>query len=245
MTRYKITIEYDGTNLSGWQKQKNALSVQQYLDEAIFAFSQERPETIAAGRTDAGVHARGQVVSFDLTKSFSLYNIQQGLNFHLQGKPLSVLKAEEVPDDFSARFSAKKRHYLYHIINRSAPIILEEKRAWQVFEDLDIYNMREAAHFLHGNHDFTSFRSTECQAKSAQKTLDNINIRKEGENIFIEVSALSFLHNMVRNIVGTLKLAGTGKIKPEDIIKILEARDRSKAGQTAPACGLYFMKVEY
>lgn len=245
MPRYKITIEYDGTGLVGWQKQKGKKSVQQLLEKAIEGFCQENVKTTAAGRTDAGVHALAQIVHFNLSKKHPLRNIQHGINHHLNEAPISVLKAEIVSDDFSARFNAKKRYYRYHIINRAAPPKVYKNRAWHIPQKLDSKAMKKGAEFFIGKHDFTSFRSTECQAKSPVKTLEEVKITKRGEHIYIDVSARSFLHNMVRNITGTLVLIGRGKLQPEKIKEILKAKDRRAAGPTAPAYGLYLTKVRY
>jgi tRNA pseudouridine38-40 synthase len=243
--KYKITIEYDGTNLVGWQKQPNQLSVQESIENAIYSLSQEKVEVIGAGRTDAGVHATGQVAHFDLQKEFPENNIRAGINFYLTEKPIVILNAKKVDDDFHARFSAQKRYYKYALLNRSSPAVLDKNRVWHMPMPLDIYEMERAADFLLGNHDFSSFRSSECQAKNPVKTLDEVDIEQYEDFIFFHVSAKSFLHNMVRNIVGTLVDVGTGKIKADDIPKILAAKDRTKAGQTAPACGLYFEGVDY
>lgn len=245
MPRYKAIIEYDGTDFSGWQRQKDVLSVQQLLEEAIERFSEEVVTTRAAGRTDAGVHAKGQVVHFDLSKDYPIKNIREGINFHLKTDAISMLEVEKTDEEFDARFSAKKRFYQYRIINRSSPLAINKNRAWHVREKLDIKKMQEAANILIGKHDFTSFRATQCQAKSPLKTLDNINITEHNEEILINFDAPSFLHHMVRNIVGTLKLVANGKISKEDVKEMLDAKDRSAAGPTAPAHGLYFMKVEY
>ncbi len=247
MQRYKAIVEYDGTGLAGWQAQKSPAmpTVQEFIEEAIFKFCQETVRVQCSGRTDAGVHARGQVIHFDLEAERELYKIQHGINYHLENKPTALLNIEKVHAEFNARFDAKKRYYRYHIINRQAPLVLEKNRAWCIHKELDIPAMREAAGFLVGQHDFSSFRAAECQANSPIKTLDKISISQEGDTVYIDVEGLSFLHNMVRNIVGTLKLVGEGKWQPADVKKALEAKDRCAAGPTAPACGLYFMKVDY
>ncbi len=242
---YKAIIEYDGTGLSGWQRQKEHISVQQLLEEAIFAFSQEEIQVQASGRTDAGVHARGQVINFRLEKKFSPFSIINGINFHLNKAAIAVIDIEEIDDEFNARFNAKKRYYRYHIINRTARLTIDRDRAWHVANELDINAMSKAAQYFIGNHDFTSFRASACQSKSPVKTIDNITITKEGDNIYIDIEALSFLHHMVRNIVGTLIKVGKGDWQAEYVEDILDAKDRRKAGATAPACGLYFMKVDY
>ena len=245
MPKYKITIEYDGTNLVGWQKQPNQASIQSILEDAIFYLSQEHVDLTAAGRTDAGVHALGQVAHFELKKDFTENNIRQGINFHIKNKSVAVVAVEKVLADFSARFSAKKRYYKYAILNRSSVPALDRNRVWHVPQELDINAMKKAAKYFKGNHDFTSFRATECQAKSPVKTLDKIKIEQVGEYIYLYFSAKSFLHHMVRNMTGTLVEVGLGRKNPKDIPQILKAKDRAKAGQTAPACGLYFVKVDY
>jgi tRNA pseudouridine38-40 synthase len=243
--RYKITIEYDGTGLAGWQRQKNKISVQEILEESIEKLTQEKVLTVASGRTDAGVHARGQVVHFDLQKEFDEHNIRHGLNFYLVEKPVAVIDSKIVAEDFHARFSSKKRYYRYIILNRPSPSKLDKYRAWFVPQYLDVPLMQQAAKHLEGHHDFSSFRSSECQANSPVKTLDEIKITREGDFIFFDISAKSFLHNMVRNLVGTLKAVGIKKLSPDAIPEILAAKNRSKAGETAPPQGLYFMKVDY
>lgn len=245
MPRYKLTLEYDGTGLAGWQRQNDVPSVQQHLEEAIFRYCQEPAETAAAGRTDAGVHARGMVAHMDISTARDLYSIRQGLNYHLENKPVAVLEVEEVTEDFHARFSAKKRHYRYIIINRPSKLVLDENRAWHLYRKLDIRAMTMGAQYLLGHQDFSSFRAAGCQSSGPMRTLDSITIHTMDDQIIFEVSALSFLYHMVRNIVGTLAEVGMGERTPADVWKILQAKDRNVAGQTAPACGLYFMKVEY
>jgi tRNA pseudouridine38-40 synthase len=245
MYRYKLTIEYDGTNLTGWQKQQHLPSVQQILEQALENFLQEPVKACAAGRTDAGVHARGQVVHFDTTKEHPPYIIIRALNFYLKKTPLSVLAAEPVETNFHARFSATKRHYQYIIINRISSVVLEKNRVWHVKEYLDIELMRQAAIILVGTHDFTSFRATECQSKSPIKTLEQLAIDRIDERIIIKLSARSFLHHMCRNIVGTLRLVGNGKWPVEQVAHALLARNRKACGPAAPACGLYLEKIEY
>lgn len=245
MQRFKLTIEYDGTGLAGWQKQENAPSVQGYLEEALLRFTGLPLSTIAAGRTDAGVHARGQVVHVDFSKEYPLHTITNALNFHLKPHPIAVLQAEAVSDTFHARFSALKRAYTYRIINRNARLALEYLRAWQIHTDLSIERMQEGAQYLLGKHDFTSFRAVACQAASPVKTLESIHCEQYENEILVHVTAPSFLHHMVRNIVGTLVMVGTGKWEPSHIEQILLAKNRAKAGPTAPAYGLYFMKAVY
>ena len=248
--RYKITIEYDGTNILGWQRQIDGPSVQEYLENAISLLQSDTSELVqiqGAGRTDAGVHALAQVAHFDLERDIEDWKLRDAINFHLreQSAPVVVLNVEKAPQEFNARFSAKGRGYIYKIINRRTPSILKQNRAWWVPVELNIEKMRQGAKHLLGNHDFSSFRAAACQAKSPIKTLDKIDITQQGEEIIFEVEARSFLHHQVRNIVGTLKMVGDGHLQPDDVKKILEAKDRKAAGPTAPACGLYLSKVWY
>ena len=245
--RYKITIEYDGTNLQGWQRQNEGVSVQYYLEEAILGFSHQNVEVFAAGRTDAGVHATAQVAHFDLETSMDLFHLREAINARLRNleAPVSVLEVEEVDDSFHARFSAKGRGYIYRILNRRAPTVLQKDRVWVVGYPLDVEKMRLATQYLLGNHDFSSFRGAGCQAKSPIKTLDRLDIVQHEDEIDFILEAKSFIYHQVRNIVGTLKCVGDGKLSPEDVKTILEAKDRKKAGPTAPACGLYLNKVVY
>ena len=245
MHRYKLHLEYDGTPFVGWQMQENRPSVQSCLIEAVKAFSGEDVIPRGAGRTDAGVHALGQVSHFDLAKDWEPDKVRDALNAQLRPDPISVLNCERAAEDFDARFSAKARHYLYRIVDRRAPLALERNRAWGVFRPLDAEAMHEAARTLIGNHDFTTFRSTECQAPSPVKTLDRLEISRHGEVIRIEVSARSFVHNQVRSMVGSLKLVGDGRWTKRDLKQALEARDRNACGQVAPPCGLYLVKVDY
>jgi len=245
MPRYKLTLEYDGTPFVGWQMQENGPSVQDRLIEAVRAFSGEEVIPRGAGRTDAGVHALAQVAHFDLAKDWEPGKVRDALNAQLRPDPISVLACEGAPKNFDARFSAKARHYLYRIVDRRAPLALERKRAWGVFRPLDAETMHEAAQTLIGNHDFTTFRSTECQAKSPVKTLDRLDVSRHAEVIRIETSARSFLHNQVRSMVGSLKLVGEGGWTKRDLKQALEARDRNACGPVAPACGLYLVKVDY
>ena len=244
MPKYKITIEYDGSNYAGWQRQDNGISIQESIEKAIIQLTGEKIIIFGAGRTDAGVHALGQVAHFDLKKIFNTDNIRDGLNQYLRPQPISVLKAEEVDDDFHSRFSAKSRTYQYNISNRRAPLTIDKNKSWAVFKKLDVNKMEfEAKHFL-GNHNLDAFRSAHCQSKSAIKTIDSILIIKKNENISIRVSAKSFLHSQVRIMVGTLVEIGKGKII-KSIKRIIEEEKRSQAGITAPACGLYLIAVEY
>ncbi len=245
MPRYKLTLEYDGSPFCGWQRQADLMSVQQALEEAIERFSGGSVVTQAAGRTDAGVHALGQVVTFDLEASREPFKVREALNFHLKPHPIAVLKAEKVADDFEARFSATARHYEYRILNRRARPALEEGRVWHVPVKLDADAMHEAAQLILGKHDFTTFRAAECQAKSPVKTLDRLDVSRQAEMVVITSSARSFLHHQVRSMVGSLKLVGEGRWTPGDFRAALDARDRSRCGTLAPATGLYLTRVDY
>jgi len=247
MTRYKMTIEYDGTNLVGWQKQDAGDSVQGFLEKALSGFAHQQIDIFAAGRTDAGVHALGQVAHFDLETEMDLYHLREAFNAHLREMkaPVSVLEIENVADDFHARFSAKKRAYLYRILNRRAHSVLLENRVWHVNFKLDVEKMRQAAQFLLGYHDFSAFRGAGCQAPSPLKTLDRLDVVQNGDEIDFYVEAKSFLYHQVRNMVGTLKMVGDGHLKPQDIQTILGSKKREEAGVTAPASGLYLSKIEY
>jgi tRNA pseudouridine38-40 synthase len=245
MPRYKLTIEYDGTPFIGWQAQDNGVSVQGVLTEAIVAFAGERVVVAGAGRTDTGVHALGQVAHIDLAKPWNVDRIRDGINFHVRPQPVAVLVAEEVAADFDARFSAVKRHYLYRIANRRADLTLELNRAWRVPRPLDDAAMHAAAQRLIGKHDFTTFRSTECQAKSPMKTLDQLDVAREGDNVRIVASARSFLQHQVRSMVGSLIHVGEGKWSADDLATALAARDRTRCGQVAPPHGLYLVRVDY
>jgi tRNA pseudouridine38-40 synthase len=245
MPRYKLTLEYDGTPYIGWQMQENGASVQARLAEAIKSFSGEYGIPRGAGRTDAGVHALGQVAHFALTKDWANETVRDALNALLRPDPISVLACEKVGDDFDARFSAKARHYLYRIIDRRSPLALERNRAWGVFRALDAHAMDEAAPVLVGHHDFTTFRSTECQADSPEKTLDRLTVSRHAEVIRVEARARSFLHNQVRSMVGSLKLVGEGKWSAADLEAALAARERGRCGPVAPPHGLYLAKVDY
>ena len=245
MNRYKLTIEYFGPGFIGWQKQPVGISVQGVIEDAIFAFTKQKPIVYAAGRTDAGVHAREQVAHFDLDERFDVHRLLRALNHFVLPHKVSIISCEEVSEDFHARFSALKREYEYIILNRSAYSVIDEHRVWHVHQHLDLERMMEGAKFLIGHHDFSSFRAKECQSRSPMKTLDKVDIVQAGEYIKFHLSAKSFLHHMVRNIVGTLAMVGEGKFKPQDVQYILDANDRAVAGVTAPAEGLYFMRVLY
>ncbi|GIK97222.1 MAG: tRNA pseudouridine synthase A [Alphaproteobacteria bacterium] len=245
MTRWKLTVEYDGGGFVGWQRQDNGPSVQQALEEAVARFCGEMVRAHAAGRTDAGVHATGQVVHLDIVKETTAETVRDALNFHLKPAPVAVLTVEPVEDGFHARFSATGRAYLYRIVNRRAPLALERGRAWLVGAPLDAAVMHDAAQVLAGRHDFTSFRAALCQAASPVKTLDRLDVMRHGEEIAIVAEARSFLHHQVRNMVGTLKLVGEGKWTKADVARALAARDRAAAGPTAPPEGLYLTGVKY
>jgi tRNA pseudouridine38-40 synthase len=245
MPRYRITIEYDGGPFVGWQRQANGPSVQQALEEALLRLTGEEVCVQGAGRTDAGVHALGQVAHFDLSRPFSPKSLRDGLNFHLRPAPVVVLEAEEAGEDFHARFSAIRREYLYRILNRRSPPALDRGRVWHVPVPLDAGVMHEAAQVLTGRHDFTTFRASQCQAASPIKTLDLIRVERTGEEIRITVAARSFLHNQVRSIAGSLKLVGEGKWTAGDLRAALKARDRRACGPVAPPEGLYLVRVDY
>lgn len=245
MPRYRLTLEYDGSPFVGWQKQDNGPSVQAALEAAIEKFCGERPATVGAGRTDAGVHALAQVAHFDLTREWPAATVMNALNFHLQPDPIAVLEAEIVAPDFHARLSATRRHYLYRILNRRAPPTIDRDRVWVVPTPLDAVAMHAAAQTLVGAHDFTTFRAAMCQAKSPEKTLDALDVSRQGEEIRVVARARSFLHHQVRNMVGTLKLVGEGKWTADDVARALVARDRAAGGPTAPASGLYLTRVDY
>ncbi|MEO6015152.1 MAG: tRNA pseudouridine(38-40) synthase TruA [Devosia sp.] len=245
MPRYKLTLEYDGTPFSGWQRQADALSVQQVVEEAIEKMAGERVVIQAAGRTDSGVHALGQVVSFDLGKDWDPFRIREALNFHTKPHPVAIVACEAVPDSFEARFSALGRHYEYRMLNRRGRPALEDFRVWHCPMALDADAMHAAAQLILGRHDFTTFRAAECQAKSPEKTLDRLDVLREGEMIVVRASARSFLHSQVRSMVGSLKLVGEGKWSPRDFRNVLDARDRSRCGPLAPPEGLYLVRVDY
>jgi len=243
--RYKLTIEYDGAPFSGWQFQADRTTVQGVLTAALEALTGEKTLVQGAGRTDAGVHARGQVAHIDLAKEWDPGTVRDALNAHLRPHPVAVLAAERVAEDFNARTSARKRHYLYRIVNRRPDLTFDLKYAWRVPRPLDAAAMHEAAQRLVGRHDFTTFRSTECQANSPQKTLDQLDVVRDGVDVLVRASARSFLHNQVRSMVGSLVLAGVGEWSADELARVLAARDRSACGPVAPPDGLYLMKVDY
>ena len=245
MPRYKLTIEYDGAPFVGWQIQDNGPSIQAALIDAVAAFTGERASVNGAGRTDAGVHALGQVAHVDLAKDWDTDTVRDALNAHLRPKPVAVLKAEQVAPDFDARRSAVRRHYFYRIISRRSDLALDRQRVWRVPRLLDADAMHAAAQRLVGHHDFTTFRSTECQAKSPEKTLDKLDVSRAGDEIHVSATARSFLHNQVRSMVGSLVQVGDGKWSADDLARALEARNRTACGPVAPPEGLYLVWVDY
>jgi tRNA pseudouridine38-40 synthase len=245
MPRYKLTIEYDGRPFVGWQRQTNGLAVQEAVEGAIRSLTGAVAPIQAAGRTDAGVHAKGQVAHVDLAKDWRGDRLREALNAHLRMFPVAIVEAERVADDFSARFSATKRHYLYRILNRRAPPTHERGFVWHVARRLDAAAMHEAAQALVGNHDFTTFRAAECQANSPVRTLDRLDVTRDDDMIEIRASALSFLHHQVRSMVGSLEHVGSGRWRIADVASALAARERSRCGANAPAAGLFFMRVDY
>ncbi|WP_439396066.1 tRNA pseudouridine(38-40) synthase TruA [Bradyrhizobium sp. PMVTL-01] len=245
MPRYKLTIEYDGAPFFGWQVQDTLPSVQGALEAAVKAMTGADLRVHGAGRTDAGVHARGQVAHVDVEKQFPPGRFRDGLNAHLRPHPIGVIEAEIVPDTFEARFSAVKRHYRYRIVNTRANLALDAGHAWRVPRKLDAEAMHAAAQRLLGKHDFTTFRDTECQAKSPEKTLDQLDVIRDGREIIVITSARSFLHSQVRSMVGSLVWVGEGRWTADDLSAALAARNRTACGIVAPPDGLYLMKVDY
>ena len=247
MPRFRLDIEYDGSQFAGWQHQADQPTVQQAIEQAIERFCGEEVRLRAAGRTDAGVHATAQVAHVDLAKAWPGDKVRDAVNAHLQmaGARIALLKAAAVPDGFDARFSATGRHYLYRILNRRAPSALEKGKVWWVPKRLDAASMHEAAKLLLGRHDFTTFRSTQCQADSPVRTLDRLDVSREGDLIEVRASARSFLHNQVRSMVGSLKRVGDGSWRAADLKAALDAHDRAACGQVAPPDGLFLIGVDY
>jgi tRNA pseudouridine38-40 synthase len=243
--RYKLIIEYDGTPFVGWQMQEAGLTVQGMLTAAVAAFCGESVALQGAGRTDAGVHALGQVAHVDLGKNWDTDTVRDALNAHLRPHPIAVLSAELVADSFDARFSAVKRHYIYRIVNRRPDLAIDRGRAWRVARLLDADAMHHAAQRLVGRHDFTTFRAAECQAKSPLKTLDQLDVKRFGEDVQIFASARSFLHHQVRSMVGALAFVGESKWSADDVTHALTARDRAACAPVAPPDGLYLVAVDY
>ncbi len=252
MTRYKLTIEYRGSDYSGWQRQPDVPSIQQAIEEAIHKFSGQNAEITVAGRTDAGVHATGQVAHVDLTeftKPMDEFAVMKAINAHLRPQPISVINVEVVNDDFHARFSAVNKLYRYRIINRPSFLTVDQGTAWQIGKPLNVKAMQEGARYLLGHHDFTTFRDSECQAQSPMKTLDRLDLTEKpypgGCEIIVETEGKSFLHHQVRNIVGTLSLVGLERWQPSEVKTALEQKDRTKGGPTAPSDGLFLVRVDY
>jgi tRNA pseudouridine38-40 synthase len=245
MPRYKLVIEYDGAPFVGWQMQDNGLSVQGVLTAAIAAFCGETVPVQGAGRTDAGVHAHGQVAHVDLGKEWDTDTVRDAVNAYLRPHPVAVLSAQIATAEFDARFSATQRHYLYRIVNRRADLTLDREHAWRVARPLDAEAMHHAAQHLVGRHDFTTFRAAECQANSPVKTLQRLDVGRRGEEIHVHASARSFLHTQVRSMVGSLALVGEGKWSTDDVARARDARDRAACGPVAPPDGLYLVRVDY
>jgi len=245
MPRYKITIEYDGSPFVGWQRQDNGLSVQECLETAIRNLCGERVNVYGAGRTDAGVHALGQVAHFDLCKPYPIDTVRDAVNFHLKPQPIAVLNVEVADADFHARFDGRQRRYLYRILARRAPPTLEAGRVWHVPVSLDHEAMHAAAQVLVGRHDFSTFRAAQCQAKSPVKTLSALAVARYGCELHLSARAPSFLHHQVRSMAGSLKLVGEGKWRARDLRAALDACDRSRCGPVAPAQGLYLVGADY
>jgi tRNA pseudouridine38-40 synthase len=245
MPRYRLLIEYDGSPFVGWQMQAGGPSVQGVLTQAISAFADEKATVHGAGRTDAGVHALGQVAHVDLARDWRPDRVRDALNANLRPHPVAVLAVEKTADEFHARFSAKRRHYLYRIVNRRADLALERHRVWRVPRPLDAAAMHAAAQRLIGRHDFTTFRAADCQAKSPVKTLDRLDVEREGDEVRVQASARSFLHHQVRSMVGSLVLVGEGKWSADDFSAALAARSRAACGPVAPPEALYLVSVDY
>ncbi len=245
MTRFRLTIEYDGTPYVGWQRQDSGPTVQAAIETAIQSFAGEKLKLYCAGRTDSGVHALGQVAHFDIPRETTSDTVRDALNHFLKNEPITILSATEVDDEFHARFSAVQRSYLYRILNRRPPPALERDFVWWVAVPLDVTAMRDASQVLVGSHDFTTFRATQCGAKSPMKTIDRLTVATVGEEIHIEVRARSFLHHQVRNIAGSLRLVGEGKWRKADLAAALAAKRRSAGGPTAPPQGLCLIGVGY
>jgi tRNA pseudouridine38-40 synthase len=245
MPRYRLTLEYDGAPFVGWQRQDNGPTVQGALEDAIEKLSGERVTVTGSGRTDAGVHALGQVAHFDLVKEFEPGKVRDALNHYLRPNPVVVLASDVADGEFHARFSARSRHYLFRILNRRSPPALETGKVWHVSPKLDADAMHAAAQTLVGQHDFTTFRAAECQAQSPVKTLDRLDVSRRADEIHIEASARSFLHHQIRSFAGTLKLVGEGKWTPRDVADALAAKDRTRCGPVSPPDGLYLVRVDY
>ena len=245
MQRYKITIEYDGTPFVGWQFQKNGLSIQEILQNAIFNFSKEKTVITGAGRTDSGVHALAQVAHFDLKKQINKKSFLPGINQHIGNKPVTVLKINKSNKNFHARFDAKKRTYQYTIINRQSPLALQKNKAWHIRKKLNVKDMKKGAKLLLGTHDFSTFRASSCGAKSPIKTMEKISIKKNKDKLILEFTSKSFLQQQVRSMVGCIKYLGEGKWKLDDFEQIFRSKKRIRCAPPAPACGLYLKNISY
>ncbi|WP_332065285.1 tRNA pseudouridine(38-40) synthase TruA [Bartonella sp. CB189] len=247
MPRFKLTIEYDGSNYAGWQRQEGLKTIQGALEKAVFRFSGQQLTITTAGRTDAGVHATGQVAHIDFEKNWSPYTICNAINAHLrqQKENISILSVQNVPDDFNARFCAIKRHYLFKILNRRSPPALNAQRVWWIPKPLNVNAMHEAAQILVGQHDFTTFRSVHCQAKSPVRTLECLDVFRKEEEVFLYARARSFLHHQIRSFAGSLMEVGIGRWTAQDIEEALYAKNRTRCGMVAPPSGLYLTKVDY
>lgn len=245
MPRYKLLVEYDGSPYAGFQRQDGPATVQGVLEAAVFAFTGQTITLKAAGRTDTGVHAMGQVVHIDLEKNWPTDTVRDAMNAHMREELVGVISAQQVDESFDARFSATRRHYRYTILNRRTQPVLQRGKVWGVAKPLDETVMQAAADRLIGHHDFTTFRSVQCQANSPMRTLDTLKVTRQGEQVFIDAAARSFLHNQVRSLVGALKQAGEGRLTPDDVQAMLEARDRHACAPVAPPDGLVFTKVDY
>ena len=245
MTRFALTLEFDGAPFFGLQRQSHGPSVQQAVEEGIHAFTGEDVRLHSAGRTDSGVHALGMVSHVDIEKPFEAFRLGEAINAHLRPNPIAVVHCEEKPDDWHARFSCIGRSYEYRIVNRRAPLTLDKGKAWLVTRPLDADAMHEAAQHLVGRHDFTTFRSVHCQANDPVKTLDQLDVSREGEHVIVRAAARSFLHHQVRSMVGTLSLVGLGQWEPQQVRDVLQAKDRQQLGLNAPPDGLYFMRAIY
>jgi len=245
MTRFRLTVEFDGRPFMGWQRQAHGPSVQQAIEQAVEAVTGEPAVSHAAGRTDAGVHALAMTAHVDVAKAITPFRLMEGVNALIRPDPVAILACEVVPDDWHARFSCVGRDYLYRIVNRRAPLTLERGHAWRIAKPLDADAMHDAAQLLVGLHDFTTFRSAHCQAESPVKTLDRLDVRREGEQLLVEAAARSFLHHQVRSMVGCLAMVGQGQWSKADLKEALQAADRAALGLNAPPDGLYFVRARY
>ena len=245
MTRFALTLEFDGTPFMGLQRQPHGPSIQLAIEDAVRRITGEDTNMVAAGRTDSGVHALAMRAHVDIAKPIAAFRLMEALNFYLREVPIAVLDCQIMPDDWHARFSCIGRSYIYRIINRRAPLTLDINRAWAIVPTLDADAMHEAAQSLVGMHDFTTFRSVHCQSKSPIKTLDSLNVRREGNQVIISTAARSYLHHQVRSMVGCLALVGMGRWRVEKVGEALAARERAALGLNAPSAGLYFDRAVY